>query len=118
MEHGAISEWNDDATSQRSPIIVPTVNTDRTYPSARSILSVQVALTTPGIHRPFTTKAPRAPWTLLVRLTPCQGGANTGEQVILTGWLAQIANHTVTQGLLPIGIVRGSRDQDRWDVPT
>jgi hypothetical protein len=45
-------------------------------------------------------------------------GANTSEPAIFTTWLAQIANCTATQGPLPMGIVRGSRDQDRWDVST
>jgi hypothetical protein len=54
----------------------------------------------------------------LARLATCQGGANAGEQAIVTTWLAQIANYTVGQRPSPMGIIRGSGDQDRWDIST
>jgi hypothetical protein len=63
-------------------------------------------------------KALRALWMLLARLATCQCCANTSEQAIFTTWLAQIANYTVTQGPLPMGIIRGGCYQDRRDGST
>jgi hypothetical protein len=54
----------------------------------------------------------------LARLATCQRRANAGEQAIVTAWLAQIANYTVGQRPSPMGIIRGSCDQNRWDVST